>query len=72
MLIICLSYHSVVYHHYIALLQTNEERKLQGKNVTIEGLEEQAFNILVDLGTVDLNPDPDEVTLDSEDDYVLK
>ncbi len=45
---------------------------MQGKNVTIEGLEEQAFNILVDLGTVDLNPDPDEVTLDSEDDYVLK
>ena len=45
---------------------------MQEKNVSIEGLEERAFNILVDLGMVDLNPDPDKVTLDPEDDYVLQ
>ena len=42
---------------------TEEERILQQKYASIQDLEERAFNILVDLGMVDLNPDPE--TLDN-------
>jgi len=42
---------------------TEEESILQQKYASIQDLEERAFNILVDLGMVDLNPDPE--TLDN-------
>ena len=42
---------------------TEEECILQQKYASIVDLEERAFNILVDLGMVDLNPDPDDLLL---------
>ncbi|KAL3810007.1 hypothetical protein ACHAXA_006122 [Cyclostephanos tholiformis] len=47
---------------------TEEERRLQEMYGNIEDLEERAFNILVDLGMVDLHSDPDDMALDSEED----
>ena len=44
-----------------------EERRLQEKYGNMD-LEERAFNILVDLGMVDLHSDPEDVTLGLEDD----
>ena len=45
-----------------------EERRLQEKYGKIEDLEERAFNILVDLGMVNLHSDPADSTLESEED----
>ena len=46
-----------------------EEQKLQERYGSIEDLEERAFNILVDLGMVDLHSDPaEDSTLDWEED----
>ena len=47
---------------------TEEERRLMEKYGNIEDLEERAFNILVDLGMVDLHSDPSSLMLESEED----
>jgi len=44
----------------------DEEQRLKEKYGSMD-LEERAFNILVDLGMVDLHSDPDETSLDWEE-----
>ena len=43
----------------------SEEASLSSKYAAMSSLGERAFAILIDLGMVDINPDPDAVDFDS-------